>query len=50
MGNYIFDADALIAAVEADGELPGSNHDMGGDIIPYFVGRRRGGGLRLQAQ
>jgi glucose-1-phosphate adenylyltransferase len=23
MGNYIFDADALIAAVEADGELPG---------------------------
>jgi glucose-1-phosphate adenylyltransferase len=39
MGNYIFDADALIAAVEADGELPGSNHDMGGDIIPYFVGR-----------
>ena len=39
MGNYIFDADALIAAVEADGELAGSNHDMGGDIIPYFVNR-----------
>ncbi|MFT3798873.1 glucose-1-phosphate adenylyltransferase [Microbacterium sp.] len=39
MGNYIFDADALIAAVEEDGELSGSNHDMGGDIIPYFVGR-----------
>lgn len=39
MGNYIFDTDALIEAVEADGELSGSNHDMGGDIIPYFVGR-----------
>ncbi|MBN9224978.1 MAG: glucose-1-phosphate adenylyltransferase [Microbacterium sp. SCN 70-27] len=39
MGNYIFDADALIAAVEADGELSTSNHDMGGDIIPYFVNR-----------
>jgi len=39
MGNYIFDAQALIDAVEADGELPTSNHDMGGDIVPYFVGR-----------
>ena len=39
MGNYIFDADALIEAVEHDGELPTSNHDMGGDIIPYFVSR-----------
>ncbi|GAA1694023.1 glucose-1-phosphate adenylyltransferase [Microbacterium sediminicola] len=39
MGNYVFDADALIEAVEADGELPTSNHDMGGDIVPYFVGR-----------
>ena len=39
MGNYIFDADALIAAVEEDGEVPTSGHDMGGDIIPYFVNR-----------
>jgi glucose-1-phosphate adenylyltransferase len=39
MGNYIFDTDALIEAVEADGEMPTSNHDMGGDIVPYFVGR-----------
>ncbi|MBN9214366.1 MAG: glucose-1-phosphate adenylyltransferase [Microbacterium sp. SCN 70-200] len=39
MGNYIFDTDALIEAVETDGELPTSSHDMGGDIIPYFVGR-----------
>ncbi|WP_248242136.1 glucose-1-phosphate adenylyltransferase [Microbacterium kunmingense] len=43
MGNYIFDADALIEAVEADGEIPTSNHDMGGDIVPYFVGRGEAG-------
>ncbi len=43
MGNYIFDADALIEAVEADGELTTSNHDMGGDIVPYFVGRGEAG-------
>ncbi len=43
MGNYIFDADALIAAVEADGELTTSGHDMGGDIIPYFVSRGEAG-------
>lgn len=39
MGNYVFDTDALIEAVEADGEIPTSNHDMGGDIVPYFVSR-----------
>lgn len=38
MGNYVFDADALIEAVNVDGEVEGSSHDMGGDIIPYFVG------------
>jgi len=43
MGNYVFDADALIEAVEADGELAGSDHDMGGDIIPYFVDRGEAG-------
>ena len=43
MGNYIFDADALIDAVESDGELSASNHDMGGDIVPYFVGRGEAG-------
>ena len=37
MGNYVFDADALINAVETDGEIADSNHDMGGDIIPWFV-------------
>ena len=43
MGNYVFDADALIAAVEADGESPTSGHDMGGDIVPYFVNRGEAG-------
>lgn len=43
MGNYIFDTDALIEAVESDGELATSNHDMGGDIIPYFVDRGEAG-------
>jgi glucose-1-phosphate adenylyltransferase len=37
MGNYVFDADALIEAVELDGERADSAHDMGGDIIPHFV-------------
>jgi glucose-1-phosphate adenylyltransferase len=43
MGNYIFNTDALIEAVESDGELPTSNHDMGGDIVPYFVDRGEAG-------
>jgi glucose-1-phosphate adenylyltransferase len=37
MGNYIFNANALIEAIERDGENESSSHDMGGDIIPYFV-------------
>lgn len=39
MGNYIFNADALIDAVLRDGENASSDHDMGGDIIPDFVSR-----------
>jgi glucose-1-phosphate adenylyltransferase len=39
MGNYVFDAKALVDAVTQDYELEGSNHDMGGDIAPYFVER-----------
>ncbi len=38
MGNYVFDADALVEAVSADAEKDGSRHDMGGDIVPAFVG------------
>ena len=37
MGTYIFDADVLMDAVIRDGELPDSKHDMGGDIVPWFV-------------
>lgn len=37
MGNYIFTTDALIAALTADENNDDSAHDMGGDIIPYFV-------------
>ncbi|NNC10487.1 glucose-1-phosphate adenylyltransferase [Planctomonas sp. JC2975] len=43
MGNYVFDAQALIDAVQRDGERPDSNHDMGGDIIPDFVSRGEAG-------
>ena len=37
MGNYVFNADALIAALEQDNQREDTNHDMGGDIIPFFV-------------
>jgi glucose-1-phosphate adenylyltransferase len=39
MGNYVFDAKALVEAVTRDSEEEGSKHDMGGDIVPYFVNR-----------
>lgn len=48
MGNYVFDADALIQAVIDDGEVTSSNHDMGGDIVPYFVDRGEAGVYDLQ--
>ena len=39
MGNYCFDTDALLDAVNADAADERSNHDMGGDLIPAFVER-----------
>jgi glucose-1-phosphate adenylyltransferase len=42
MGNYIFSTDALTEALIADAENESSRHDMGGDIIPDFVGRGEG--------
>ena len=39
MGNYVFDADSLVEAVSVDNGTEGSGHDMGGDIIPWFVER-----------
>ena len=43
MGNYVFDADALVDAVTRDATLHGSKHDMGGDIVPAFVRRDQAG-------
>jgi glucose-1-phosphate adenylyltransferase len=43
MGNYVFDADALIEAVTRDATMQGSKHDMGGDIVPAFVRRNEAG-------
>ena len=42
MGNYIFTTEALIDALIEDAENENSRHDMGGDIIPSFVGRGDG--------
>jgi glucose-1-phosphate adenylyltransferase len=41
MGNYVFDADALVEAVTRDAAEIGSKHDMGGDIVPAFVRRNQ---------
>jgi glucose-1-phosphate adenylyltransferase len=43
MGNYVFDADALVDALHVDAERLDTKHDMGGDIIPYFVGQGEAG-------
>jgi glucose-1-phosphate adenylyltransferase len=37
MGNYVFTTQTLIDAVGADAHDDGSNHDLGGDIIPMLV-------------
>jgi glucose-1-phosphate adenylyltransferase len=39
MGIYVFNTQVLIDAVKRDAERPGSKRDMGGDIVPDFVGR-----------
>jgi glucose-1-phosphate adenylyltransferase len=43
MGNYVFDADALVEAVTRDAADDDSKHDMGGDIVPFFVGQKDAG-------
>jgi glucose-1-phosphate adenylyltransferase len=43
MGNYVFNADALVDALHVDAERLDTKHDMGGDIIPYFVNRGEAG-------
>lgn len=42
MGNYVFDADVLRDIVTKDAQDEDSKHDMGGDIVPYFVNRGEG--------
>ncbi len=42
MGNYVFDADVLMDAVTRDAAREDSRHDMGGDIVPDFVGQGAG--------
>ena len=39
MGNYVFSTEALIEALKIDAADESSIHDMGGNIIPYFVNR-----------
>ncbi len=39
MGNYVFSAGALVDAVLHDRDDEASRHDMGGDVVPYFVER-----------
>jgi glucose-1-phosphate adenylyltransferase len=39
MGNYVFDADALVDALHDDAERLDTKHDMGGYIIPYYLNK-----------
>ena len=39
MGNYVFTTKDLVAALREDAKNPDSKHDMGGNIIPWFVER-----------
>jgi glucose-1-phosphate adenylyltransferase len=39
MGVYVFNAEYLFAALEADVKDPSSNHDFGRDLIPSMVSR-----------
>ena len=39
MGNYVFTTADLVNALREDAKDPDSKHDMGGNIIPWFVER-----------
>ncbi len=43
MGNYVINTDALVEAISKDADNDDSKHDMGGDIVPYFVNRGTAG-------
>ncbi len=39
MGNYIFTSAAFVECLTKDAADEDSKHDMGGNVVPYFVGR-----------
>ena len=39
MGNYIFTTAPFVECLNKDAEDEGSKHDMGGNVVPYFVDR-----------
>ncbi len=39
MGNYIFTSAAFVECLTQDAADEDSKHDMGGNVVPYFVGR-----------
>ena len=41
MGNYVFTVEPLMEVLAMDARTGTSRHDIGGDIIPRFVGRRQ---------
>ena len=41
MGNYIFNAEVLLDALQSDSLDPASRHDFGHDILPSLMGRAR---------
>ncbi len=41
MGNYIFTRKAFVECLQADASDEGSKHDMGGNIVPFFVGKNQ---------
>lgn len=43
MGNYVMSADAMLDAVTQDAKNTESKHDMGGDIVPFFVDKGQAG-------
>src|SRR3954453_7190930 len=49
MGNYVFTTEALVEAVTEDAADEGSNHDVGGNIIPNLVARGEAAGYDFAA-
>ncbi|MFV0405524.1 MAG: glucose-1-phosphate adenylyltransferase [Propioniciclava sp.] len=39
MGNYIFTCKAFVECLRADAEDASSKHDMGGNVVPFFVNK-----------